>query len=324
LVWGIQNRRQIDRLIGFVYLLATFTAIMALLQFAVGVEVRLLPGISRVELLSEGDPFAPTRVLPIGLTLILPVLFVVSYRLFFKPGFLNAFYLGWLTLLGSAILISFTRSLWVSVLVGYIFMVLWSRSKLRGLLTAIVVLPFVFFVIQTLLPSSSSYVVERFYEGFGLQGRALDANTVGRIQESQAFLQQGLASTDRTLAGTGMQGKVYVDLYGKVSLVPENGYVHLFYAAGLLGLGAFAWVVLQYFRQVTKTLSTLPPNSDNLAILMGFWIGSVGLLINNISTLTLTTKYNGVIVMVLAMAMPRLIQKVEPLYEEAAPEKLAP
>lgn len=314
LVWHFRTAAQVKRLLIGILILAILTSSFALVQFMVGHETRIIPGKSRVESLTE-DPFSPTRVLPIGLTLILTA-FCLAVSLLAHRGFRQVG--AWLVLFlcSGALYISFTRGLWVGAILGTVVVFALTQTRLRAAIVGLGATLAVVLVLNLVVPEAFGFAFERMLQGFGLQGRTLDASAMGRLQESRAFLREGMSTTGRILIGTGIVGNLNTAEKVKVTLAPENGFVHLFYFGGLSAVSIFFFFCFQHFRKAIHFARSQSQEHPFAWAVVGLLAAASGLLVANIPALLLTLKYNGVIVFTLCLAICRVISRL-PRHENA-------
>lgn len=307
LVWHFRTAAQVKRLLIGILLLAILTSGIAMTQFMVGHENRIIPGTSRVESLTE-DPFSPTRVLPIGLTLVLTA-FCLAVSLLVHRGFRQAG--AWLVLLlcSGALFVSFTRGLWVGAILGTVVVFALTKTRLRAAIVGIGATLAVVLVLNMVIPEAFGFAFERILQGFGLQGRELDASALGRLHESRAFLREGMSTTGRILLGTGIVGNLNTVEKTKVTLAPENGFVHLFYFGGLAAVSIFFNFCFQHFRQAVRFSRSQPQDHPFAWAVVGLIAAASGLLVANVPALLLTLKYNGVILFTLCLAICRVISR---------------
>ena len=253
----IRNRKQLNLLLNGFFLLAWLTAALTIIQYIAGTSLPFLPG--RVEtLVTEGSTYrGVTRILPPGQSIILvvfPVLFVEST--FDSVKLRNGFQYLKMTMIGFALLITFTRGYWAAALLtlALVFInVKWKeREKYfeRILIGALVVTMILFALI--LIPKSPigdqilNAASERFLSMSNLSAIAESDTLNWRILEYEyAFpkiiryplLGLGLGSRyrpyDIRLDSDVFDGRTYI----------HNGHFYIILQSGLLGYLCLLWVL---------------------------------------------------------------------------------
>ncbi|MFH1305558.1 MAG: O-antigen ligase family protein [Candidatus Omnitrophota bacterium] len=169
--------------------------------------------------------------------------------------------------------LTYTRAAWIAVIISIIFLgILKSRKLLVATMIALVVLSFV-------IPSA-------------MRERAISVKTpivmVVRFEEGKMNFRMGLWVTAMKIikqhpwAGCGLNSYTAVaPRYGiPEAYYPHNSYLHMAAEMGLLGLGAFLWMVAALFRTALTGIRRIADGFYS-ACLAGFLAGFTGFLIHS-------------------------------------------
>lgn len=281
----LRKERELKFLVNFLLILATFVAVVMVIQFFIGSELSFLPG--RIENLTTQDTtyVGITRVLPPGQALVMVLsvttitLLVLGYYKYRNVwSFLQS---GLITL---AVIISFNRSFWV--MIGIAILVLAYLIRNRELprlfslsLIAFLMIGLVIFFIQT---SSNKYTNEILNATLNRFGTLVTPSELGdnslqwREIENQYVLPQVIA---HPLLGLGL-GAVYRphspyidDLLSYI----HNAHFWILMKTGILGYLCFAWLSIAFLIRSLKNWRLV---SDPIlkAYFLGFALTYMGVL----------------------------------------------
>ncbi|MEQ8766156.1 MAG: O-antigen ligase family protein [Planctomycetota bacterium] len=281
----------------------------------------LLPGVSGVYRGEEG----PGRVTGLhhdpnyyAFYLVFPVLLALTY-LVRRSGRDRWLSIAVVAIGGLAIIQTYSRGAWLSVIGGLGYLLLRDRFRWRTLLIGIVVAALVTGLF-------GGIIVERF-EGVGdLEARS--NSLVSRLYAANAGWRM---FTDHSVAGVGLgEFKSHVVAYGnaflhgQMQIGAHNTYVQLLAETGVLGGGAyivFLLLTLSGLRRATRKLRSA--KSPMASWVLGLEVATVGIFIG-MSSLSLGSHYREWIFLSLAIVALRLVDEWRDAPSEGAPEEVLP
>lgn len=213
------------------------------------------------------------------LVLLIPFVFVLILSPVSRP--IRAAAVAGTLLLGTGIYLSFSRTAWVSLLVGLGILTLFRKGKLIFLGSIILL---VILLIWGLNVGPQSYWKERI-KSFATWRS--DPNVEKRLIYSEAALRM---IQERPLIGYGPGYGIFMRLYqdkfkeidtGEFATAPHNYYLSLTISTGIIGLLAFIWLMFRVFKLTRKeiryseSLFSVCFGQALLAGLAGFLLGSL-------------------------------------------------
>jgi hypothetical protein len=290
----IRKKEQFKLLFNGLIFLTIVVALAMVAQFILGSSVSLFPG--RIEsLYTQGETFTDiTRVLPPGQSLIM-VMFIVLVVLLMinkkdKPQFIL---IGEVGLIGLAVVITFNRNFWVSIIAAMaVFAVVigWKiRAKLIRwsviiFLSIVVFLtPFMVFAPTSKLVRVVSAAVERLStisstqvvnEG-SIQFRIIEMEYAIPVIASHPFLGIGLGNNyrpfDNRLDSSTSDWRYLI----------HNSHFWLIMMSGWFGYLCFAWFSFSVVYRGLKHWESIPDPFEK-AIVLGFSLAYIGVLIGSL------------------------------------------
>jgi putative inorganic carbon (hco3(-)) transporter len=217
----------------------------------------------------------------IGAVLVLLIPFVFVLIISPVSRWIRAAAAGITLLLGTGIYLSFSRTAWVSLLVGLGILTLFRKGKIIFLASIILL---VILLIWGLNVGPQSYWKERI-KSFATWRS--DPNVEKRLIYSEAALRM---IRERPVIGYGPGYGIFMRLYqdkfkqvdtGEFATAPHNYYLSLTISTGILGLLAFGWLLFRVFKTARKkirqsdSLFTVCFSQALIAGLAGFLLGSL-------------------------------------------------
>ena len=174
---------------------------------------------------------------------------------------------GLLVLLIACLTLTYTRSAWIAAGVSIIFLGLFKSKKLIiCFLIILLITPFA-------LPDS-------------IKERAASIRTVTEESNvrSKLWLEALDIVEDFPVLGSGLNTYAYIspgyDISGKGGRYPHNSYLHMAAEMGVLGLGAFIWILIIFFKTSIKSLKKTGDNLYSIT-LAGLLAGFLGFMIHS-------------------------------------------
>jgi O-antigen ligase len=291
----VREKRQLRDLLRGLFLLATVVALGMIVQYLLGNNVQILPG--RVETLdTEHVSFmGVTRVIPPGeslvfVTFVTMTVILVADKLRLKNIWLI---LMW-CLTGLALILTFKRNLWIAVFIALFLLAIlsWWRVRLRMLAGILLAISMVAIITSPILNQPGSEI-NKLVNG-SLERLTSLANTQSfedpnsslrwRDFEYQYAIPQ-IASHPLIGLGSGAMyrpfvvGKDYIGFDGRTYI--HNGHLSIIVKSGILGYLTFFVFSLVALLRGIKFWRRIP-NSQLQAILLGFTLAYLGILIGSI------------------------------------------
>jgi hypothetical protein len=300
----VRERRQLNFLLNGLFLLATLVAAVMVVQYVLGRSVTILPG--RVEALNtQGSEFGDvSRILPPGLSIVL-VAFVTTFCVLllekFKPtAWLSLLQFG---LLGTAILFTFLRSYWGTMLISFSLLVFILRGHDRqklfnwSMLLIFSAVVMFFFISSTSGSKVSGLVnasLDRFSTVFSIETyRGQDSSLNWREIENKYALRQ-IISHPLVGLGLGSRYRPYdsrLDQSGNdLRWFIHNGHYWILLDSGLLGYLAFMGLSLAFLMRGFRYWKNVV-NYRLKGIVLGFTLIYLTVLIAAVLNSTFTMWY---------------------------------
>lgn len=254
----IRDKRQIRVLFSGLFGIAAFVSFAMIAQAVVGESVQLMPG--RVEAAQTFDQiFDATRILPPGQILVL-VMFISALCTiaFIHRPLLKSGYFYYLFLVGSAVLLTYTRHFWVSIIFSAsIFLFLISRKERRRvlawLITAIILAVLFILPFMSAGGKSKAYfdsISERFNSMFSIKKTYMSSSIEWRKIENEYAWK---SISQNPLFGIGLSNKYrpqinwmdYRKDWDATSYI-HNGYLWILVDMGLLGFLPLMWFFVRF------------------------------------------------------------------------------
>lgn len=271
----IREDQQLHLLLRGLSILGTVVAVGMIAQYTIGDSFFLLPG--RVETLrTQGTTYAGiTRILPPGQSLVLLALInSIAALIFDERSTFKLLYFIQIGLLGTAVVLTFNRSFWVSVAIAVIVLAYvtkaLNRRRLIGLGLIILVLIVVVVMYASIEPRSQiAQLGTAFFERFLTLGRAStlqESSLEWRYVENEYVLPNILSQPLFGL-GLGSQYRPFdprIDYLGRewdARRYIHNGHFWIMLKTGLLGYLSLATLSViflvrsfKYWRQIPDPL----------------------------------------------------------------------
>ena len=289
----IRNRRQLMILVVGMFVLATLVALLMVAQQIVGPSANFIPdqqGVGIVSVLGQRQDGVMRVAFP-GAAMVF-VMLLPAFMLFITPGFLEGrkrLVLFPVLLFPLAILFTFTRGLWLGIVLSSIVFVIFTRTESKRFVLLLAIL-----IVGTslLLPMVSHYFprADRIAEAVSLRAGSLfagseleyDSSTQWRIRENELALAKIM---ENPIWGVGLGGDYrprWHDGDGLTHYV-HNGFLFLLLQIGLVGLVPFLWLSLvfvirgfHYWRTITDPVLR--------GLVMGFSLSYIAVLYASISS----------------------------------------
>jgi len=220
---------------------------------------------------------------PNGIGAVLVLLIPFAFVLIISPvtRWIRTAAVGLTLLLGTGIYLSFSRTAWVSLLVGLGILTLFRKGKLIFLASIILL---VILLVWGLNVGPQSYWKERIKSFTTWRS---DPNVEKRLIYSGAAIRM---IRERPVIGYGPGYGIFMRLYqdkfkevdtGEFATAPHNYYLSLTISTGILGLLAFGWLIFRTFRLSRKEIResdsrfTVCFSQALIAGLAGFLLGSL-------------------------------------------------
>lgn len=241
---AIDNENRMRRFGRLLVILALFLAVAGIFQAMTGVHIFQRDQMMSVVTVAESYGGIARSVSP-GVIFVAAVFIYVcaAYTMRPKPSAIGSFVIG--SILLGGVIVSFTRALWVSVLVGLLLLALYARqSRYMLMLGAILVSGFA--ALSTVAVYNPTY-----FEA--ITDRLLTINS--EIKEGTSFGRRKIELSyavpkvlDNPFVGVGMGGKYKPHTLDAIGWEGETRYIHNMYAAvatklGIPGLVALLWLV---------------------------------------------------------------------------------
>jgi O-antigen ligase len=291
----VRRDQQLRTLIGGLFLLAAIVALAMIAQFILGNSVHILPG--RVETLgTEGVQFlGVTRIIPPGESLVFVTFITITVILALKRYKLSqSLYMLLWCLTGVGVILTFKRHLWLSALLILLFFAcigwrkIWPRI-VGGVLAFGIVLFIIFAIILSSPESGMSKLVLGAFERLSSLTNPQTFNDPNsslrwRDFEYQYALPQ-IASHPWFGLGLGAIYRPFVigkdTIYNNLRHFIHNGHLYIMVKSGLLSYLCFFTASVIFLLRGIKNWQQIP-NSQSQAILIGFTLSYIGVLIGSI------------------------------------------
>lgn len=244
----ITDRKRLSRLLGFIYLSVFLTAVYAILQRALGLVVvnELFTDLT----INAGVPSRVTSTLDNPnnyaeyLVLFLPL--CAAFAASRKNGAVSILLLLGLAVPAVALIMTYSRSGWISMMLA-VFVYVWLRNK--KLIPVLIVLAV---VALPLLPSSVFTRLTSFITSF------IGSGYVDTSAQHRLYLWKGVGYMikDYGVTGIGLGPESFARLYpryGRVSIIEgayhtQSQYFELIVELGVLGFVSFIWMILRNIK----------------------------------------------------------------------------
>ena len=306
IIYGIKNDKQLKFVIVFIFVLATVSAIFTIISsfypnspfaFANVVE-------------EWGFGYYYHRTYPYGThVVVFAFLISVSILPFLKSGFIKIFLLCVILTLFFAIILTFTRSIWVPMVITIAGLLaflpwkkVWSYSRWLITIAVLVMIASIYlnyyspsFYYGGLIPTVSKGFLSSF-KAFQFTG-ALTAEPSfnARILEAQ----QGInVIRNNLIAGVGY--KYHLNTADATVSYLHNGYVSILMVQGLIGFIPFMWLIITFFFRSLKIYRSLNESLNKglvLGFMGGFWFILMYAFVGN------DLQYGKVMILVLMLIM---------------------
>ncbi len=283
----VRDKKTIKFILNVMFGIATVVAAVMIIQAIIGPSIQLMPG--RVEAARTfGTTYQATRILPPGQLLLYVSLITVLCEIFLvsKGSFQKSYRYLFLITFGGAILLTFNRSYWVTILFCLVILVCSSTilQKARMIVVGVVFLALLVLAVQFGVLRSDK--VDGFIQAVAARVESLyDAE---RIMHSATIKWRKMehfyaaeSIKDHPLIGIGL-GNEYRPYYIKprddLTRYIHNGYYGITLKTGFLGLAAYlCFFILSLVRGVLYWKRV-----DDHALktaLVGFSLSATGIMI---------------------------------------------
>ncbi len=262
----INSKKRLNRVLIVMFFSMALIAIDAIFQFITGTDfIRHYATTGYRIQASFGNPnsFAGWLVIMISLALSLAYFrTLVWFNKIIKP-------ILWAitALLIFCLALTYTRGAWIAVILSLIFLAIF-RSK-RLLIFIVVILLIVPFIAPERIERRASTI-------FQLAEK--------KVMRSYLWREALSIVEDFPLLGCGLNTYATVGPYYRITeetgVYPHNSYLHMAAESGLLGLGAFIWIMITLFRTSLANLKRID-NRFHSAILIGLLTGLFGFLVHS-------------------------------------------
>jgi O-antigen ligase len=300
----VRDERRLRSLIRILFCLATIVAVAMIAQFLLGNHVQILSG--RVETLgTEGvSVMGVTRIIPPGESLVFIAFLAITVTLIIaKLGFKNLPAILIWVLTGIGVILTFKRNLWIAVFLAFLLLMLLSRWETRlrmagGILAIIFMATILLLTILSQSVSETNKLVTgtldrlfslanpRTFEDPNSSLRWRDFEYQYAIPQiiSHPLIGLGLGAIYRPFVikkdGEGFDGRKYT----------HNGHLYIIVKSGLLGYTCFVVLSLLALARGFKFWRKIP-NLQFRAVLLGFTLAYLGILIGSIVSPMIVTAW---------------------------------
>ena len=291
----VREERQLRVLLRGLFFLATVVALAMIAQYLLGNYVQILPG--RVETLgTEGVSFmGVTRIIPPGESLVFVAFLAITVTLAIdKLKLKNVPQILICGLTGLGVMLTFKRNLWIAVFIALLLLAFlsWWRIRLKMVGGILVVLSIATIILLPILSQPESEMNKLVTGAFDRLASLTNPKTFEdpdsslrwRDFEYQYALPQIIS---HPLLGLGLGTKYRPFVLGKDSQVSDlrgfihNGHLGIMVKSGLLAYGSFLAFSLISLIHGFKFWRRIP-NKQFQAILLGFSLSYLGILIGSI------------------------------------------
>jgi O-antigen ligase len=258
----IRSRRQIHFVYHGLFVIAGLVSLLMIIQAGIGASLHLISGRVAAARALTGQSFEATRILPPGDTLIFIMFISAVCAIAIMHGpLLRSGYFYLLILLGSGLVLTYTRNYWISVILSLLMLVLLAskRGKRRILgwllisliLIVITIPPFISFGgrARSYFDSISERIgsmlaVKRTFASGSLVQRKIETEYAWKSIAMHPLLGIGLNSSYRPR----ISWIDYKPEFNSQSYI-HNGYLYILVYTGLLGFIPFMWFYGRFIQR---------------------------------------------------------------------------
>jgi hypothetical protein len=307
----VREERQLRTLLRGMFFLAAVVALAMIVQFLLGNDVQILTG--RVETLyTEGVRFmGETRIIPPGESLVFTVFLAITVTMVIDKLQLKKL---WMILVfgltGLGVVLTFKRNLWIAVFIAFFILAVLSSQRVRLRMVGGILLLQIFSLPESHMKKFVTGAFDRLasltepktFENpdSSLRWRDFEYKYAMPKIASNSLIGLGLGSIYRPFVGgkdwVGKDGKGYD---GRRFI--HNGHLSIIVKSGLLGYLSFLVFSLIALVRGFKFWRRIP-NSQLQAVLLGFTLAYLGILIGSIvSPMIITGWWTPVIGIILGI-----------------------
>ena len=279
-IYCIKTEKQLHSIILFIFIVAIINAIFTIISSFYPDSPFAFANV--VEKWGFGGYYF--RTFPYGLHLIV-LIFLISISIlpFLQSGFIKILLLGIILTLFFSVILTFTRSIWLPLIISLVGLVVLIPRKNMGKLIIWISICCVIVVIASMF---LNYISPSFYYGDLIHtvskgfissfkafdfigGLSLDPSFNARILEAQ----QGIEMIkDNLLVGVGYKYRLATE-EARVSYL-HNGYLSILMVQGLIGFIPFMWLIIAFFVRILKIYRSFTVSAYKgmvLGFIAGYW-----------------------------------------------------
>jgi len=310
----VTEKRQIQFLIRGLFCIAMVVAVTMLVQAVVGESIQLMPG--RVEVASTfGEEFDATRILPPGTTLVLVLLIMsicfvtfIKERSILKSG---QFYI--FMVLGIGIVLTYTRSYWITVLLAISLLLLIPSVKYK--LRLLAMLAIVAILATTLITTFANF--DKRFENtlFAVSARVSslfagkDLTQSSSLESRQIENSYAIPLIERhPVLGIGLGNDYRPPIFGDndtITYYIHNGYLWILTDMGILGLVSFMLFYGGFLIRAVRNWNNIGDIYLKTAI-VSFVLSGIGILLMSLYV-PLFMEWHSIVVIATIMGLSETI-----------------
>jgi O-antigen ligase len=292
----IRDTREVRFVISALFIIAAVVSVMMLSQFFIGPNHKLFIGKPEMIGVTPLETGVGARITPPGELLIFVTLFVSLSLIgnMSKDNF-KRIYIFLAFVFGLGLLLTFTRSLWTSTMVGFLIILYFARRGARWKLTSFAAIALICVIAFSLLvdaysaagPAKKKSLIPLFEQRFL------------SIFEPESY-KEGTDSTFETRTYEFGEAAPYIKTHPIIGIgfhnpyrwrwsgdnyygyhFVHNAYLFLLLKMGLLGLLAYVWLSIAFLKRSLLVFR----NTDDLylkGVVLGAFVSYIGILISNV------------------------------------------